>query len=228
MNEDRQGIFRTGGISAIALGLGYVVIVALYAPMGAPPSGSEARLLYLAGNERSWWAIVVLSVLTDVLFVPVALSLYTALQQVNRSAMLLASVCVALFIVLDLTITWTNYAALMSLSRRYAVAATVAQKAAAITAADYPSAILESSLLFVYNTLTLALGILITGLVMLKGAFSKAAAYLGVATGALGVISVAGSFFGSALNITIVVTSVLTTIWVFLVGRRLFALGRSA
>jgi hypothetical protein len=226
IDANGKWLCRAGGISALALGLGYVVIMALYVPMGAPPTGSEARLAYLAGNTTAWWAILGLSVLTDLLFIPVALSLYTALKEVNRNAMLLAAACVALFIVLDLAITWTNYAALITLSGKYTRAASDAQRVAAITAAEYPTAVLESSLLFVYNTLVLAVGILLTGLVMLKGVFSKSAAYLGIATGILGIVSVVGPFFVQALSATIIVTSVLTTVWTWLVGYRLFTLGR--
>ena len=173
VDPDGRWLYRTGGISALSLGIGYVVIIALYVRIGAPPSGVEARLAYLAGNTTSWWAILGLSVLTDFLFVPVALSLYVALKEVNRNVMLLATACVAMFVVLDLAITWTNYAALITLSGRYAKAASEFQRAAVIAAAGYPCVVLESSLLFVYNTLVLAVGILMTGFVMLNGALSR-------------------------------------------------------
>src|SRR5712691_6359165 len=100
-------LYRVGGISALVLGLAYIATIALYVPVGAPPSGAEARLTYLAGKTTVWWAILALSVLTDFLFVPVALSLYLALKRLNRNAMLLASACMGLFIVLDLAVTWT-------------------------------------------------------------------------------------------------------------------------
>ncbi|HEX2696843.1 MAG TPA: hypothetical protein VHM28_03995, partial [Anaerolineales bacterium] len=125
-----------------------------------------------------------------------------------------------------LAITWTNYAVLITLSGDYASVASDAQKAAVVAAASYPAAILESNLLFVYNSLTLAIGVLITGLVMLKGVFSKATAYLGLVTGALGIIAVVGSFFTSSLGITIVLASVFTTVWVFFAGYRLYKLGQ--
>ncbi len=223
---DQKGLFRIGGFSAIALGIGYVAIVGLYVPMGAPPKGSEARLAYIAANIATWWAILVLSVITDLLFIPVALSLYRALEKVNRNAMLFATAFVTLFIVLDLAITWTNYAALLSLSGRYAAAASEAEKAVAIAAAAYPTLVLESNLLFVYNSLTLAVGILITGLVMLRSTLSRTAAYLGVVTGVSGLLAVCGSFFGSALAVVIVATSVLTTVWLFIVGGALLMIAR--
>jgi hypothetical protein len=226
VDPDGRWLYRAGGVSALVLGIAYLVIIGLYVPIGAPPSGAEARLAYVAGNTRTWWAILGLSVLTDFLFVPVALALYLALKGVNRSAMLLATACVGLFIVLDLAITWTNYEALITLSGKYTAAANDAQKAAAVAAAIHPSAVLESRLLFVYNSLTLAVGILMTGFVMLMGIFSRSTAYLGLATGLLGIISVVGPFFVSALSLTIIVTSILTTVWVLLVGYRLYGLGR--
>lgn len=226
VDPDGKWLYRAGGISALALGLAYLVIIALYVPIGAPPSGTEARLAYLAGNRTVWWAILDLSVLTDFLFVPVALSLYVALKGLNRPAMLLATACIAMFIVLDLAITWTNYAALIALSNKYATAANDAQRAAIVPAANYSSAVLESRLLFVYNTLTLAVGILITGFVMLKGIFSKRTAYLGMVTGIFGIVSVVGPFFVSALSATIIVTSMLTTVWALFLGYSLYRLGR--
>jgi hypothetical protein len=226
VDPDGKWLYRMGGICALVLGIGYIIIIALYVPVGSPPSGAEARLIYLAGNTTVWWAILGLSVLTDFLFVPVALSLYNALKGINRNAMLMATACVGLFVVLDLAITWTNYASLIALSGKYAAATNNAERVVFVTAANYPSAVLESSLLFVYNTLTLSVGILITGIVMLKGVFNRRTAYLGLVTGILGIIAVVGPFFVSSLSVTIIIASALTTAWVLFVGYRLYRLGQ--
>lgn len=159
MNMEAGWLFRAGGISALLIGIGYVVIVALYVPMGARPQGAEAWLAYIAPNTTAWWTILWLSVLTDLLFLPVAIALYIVLKQCNRTAMLLAAVCVALFVVLDLAITWTNYAALITLSGKYAQAAGEAAKAAVTAAAGYPALVVDSNLLFSYNSFILAAGI---------------------------------------------------------------------
>lgn len=226
-DPDGKWLYRVGGISALILSIGYIIIIALYVPMGAPPSGVEARLMYLAGNMTAWWAILGLSVLTDFLFIPVALALYLALKGINRDAMLMATACVVLFVVLDLPLTWTNYDALITLSGRYTAAESDAQRAVFITAATYPSTVLESNLLFVYNSLTLAIGILLTGLVMLKGIFSKSTAYLGLATGIFGIVAVASSFFASSVSsVSIILASILTVIWALFAGYRLLRLGR--
>src|SRR6266446_2731577 len=169
VDPDGKWLYRVGGISALILAIVYIITIPLYVYVGAPPSGGEARLKYLALNTTVWWAILGLSVLTDFLLVPVALSLYLALKGINRNAMLVATAFVGLFIVLDLALTWTNYAVVITLSRNYAAATSDAQRAVIVAAATYPTAMLESSLLFVYNTLTLSVGIFMIGFVMLKG-----------------------------------------------------------
>jgi hypothetical protein len=226
VDPDGRWLYRVGGISALLLGIGYIITIPLYAAVGAPPSGGEARLNYLVGKTTVWWAILGLSVVTDVLFIPVALALYLALKGVNRAAMLLGATLVGLFVVLDLGVTWPNYASLITLSGAYAAATTDAQRAASVAAAGYASAVLDSTLEAVYSILVLSVGILLIGLVMRKGIFGKVTAYLGVITGILGIVSVAGPLFISTLDVAIIVTSALTTIWVLLVGFRLIRLGQ--
>lgn len=225
--EDRW-MYRVGGISALAVGIGYLITIPLYAYAGPSPNGDggEAWLTYAAGKTSVWWAILGLSVLTDVLFLPVALSLYLAFQRVGRSAMVLATAFVLLFVVLDLAVTWSNYAALITLSGHYDAASTAAQRAAYVAAATCPTAVLASTLEAVFSIAILALGTLMTGLVMLRTTFSRTAAYVGVATGILGIASVAGPLLAGALSATIYVASVFTTLWVLLVGYRLYRLGR--
>ena len=225
-DPDGKWLYRVGGISALLLGIAYIIIIALYIPVGAPPTGADARLTYLAGNTTLWWAILGLSVLTDFLFVPVALSLYLVLKGLDRDKMLVATAFVGLFVVLDLAVTWPNYASLITLSGDYAAATNDAQRAVFVAAASYPTSVVESTLFGVYAIVVLAVGILITGLVMLKGIFSKTTAYLGLATGVLGIVSVVGSFFVSALGLTVIIASVLTTLWVLFAGYRLYRLGQ--
>src|SRR2546430_5249981 len=226
VDPDQKWLYRVGGVSALVLGIAYIAIIGLYVPVGAPPSGAEARLTYLAGKTTVWWAILALSVLTDFLFVPVALSLYLALKRINRNAMLLATACVGLFVVLDLAVTWTSYASLITLSGTYAAATNAVQRAVVVATANYPSAVLESKLLGVYAILVPAVGILMTSVVMLKGIFSKTTAYLGLVSGILGIVSVAGPFLVSSLGAVVIMSSVITTVWVLFVGYRLYRLGR--
>ena len=61
---------------------------------------------------------------------------------------------------------------------------------------------------------------------MLKGIFGKSTAYLGLVTGILGIVAVAGPFFVGALSVAIIIASVLTTVWVLFVGYRLYRLAQ--
>ncbi len=224
VSSDEKWLYRVAGISAIIFVIAYIVIIALYVPVGKP-SGAEAWLISMAKNTAAWRAILDLSVLTDFLLVPVALSLYLALRKINKGVMLLAIAFIGLFVILDLALTWTNYASLIALSSSYAAATNDTQKIMFLTVALYPSSVVDSSILFVLNSLTLAIGILLTSLSMLTGVFSKGTAYLGLVTGMLGIVAVAGSFFGF-LKPLIILVSILTMVWVFLVGFRLYKLGR--
>jgi len=228
IDPDTKGLYRAGGISAIVLGLSYLVIIALYVLGGVPPNEPEEWLKHLSGHTTAWWAILGLSVLTDFLFVPVALALYVALKQVNRSAVLAGTSLVLSFVVLDLAVTWPHYSSLITLSGHYAAATNGAQRTAIVAGASYPTAVLTSTLVGVYAILVPSVGILIIGLVMLRGAFSRVTAYSGVVSGVLGIVAVVGPFVVSGLGIAVVVASVLTTAWVFLVGYQLYRLGQTA
>jgi hypothetical protein len=220
VDTDVKWLYRVGGITAVVLGAAYITIIPLYAHVGAPPSGGEAWLKYLAGKTTVWWGILGLSVLTDFLFVPVALSLYVALKGVNNSAMLVATAFVGLFVVLDLAVTWSNHASLLMLGAGYAAASNDAQRAAYVAAANYAAAVLASRLAIVYAIVTLSSGILITGVVMLKGIFSKTTAYLGLITGILGIAALTG------VSAIIIMNALFATVWVLFVGYGLFRLGQ--
>ena len=125
VDANQKQWYRAGGISALVLGVAYIIIALLYALVGAPPTGGgEAWFHYLPGKTTIWWAILGLCVLTDFLFVPVAFALYLALKETNRNAMLLATAFVGLFVVLDLAVTWSHYASMLVLYSNYSRAMT--------------------------------------------------------------------------------------------------------
>ncbi len=217
---DQRQWYRVGGIAALILGTAYIIIVPLYAHVGAAPTGGEAWFKYLPGKTTVWWAILGLSVLTDFLFVPVAFGLYLALKEVNRNAMLLGTAFVGLFVVLDLTVTWSHYASMLILYSNYSRSTDDVQRASYIAAANYASAVLASPLEIIYAIVTLSFGILVIGLVMLRGVFNKTTAYLGLVTGILGVVSVAG------LTLTIIMNALCATAWILFVGYRLYRLAQ--
>jgi len=104
---------------------------------------------------------------------------------------------------------------LVYLSDHYVAATTAAQRAAFATAAE--------SLIAVSNAVNAA-GIL-TAISMLKGVFHKGVAYLGIVTGALGIVSEA---FRDILGPGYYVYGLLLPIWFLAVGWKLSRLGSSS
>ena len=227
VDSDRKVLYKVSGMSAIILVISYIIIIVLYVFSGVPPTGGEEWLKYISGHIAEWWSILGLSVFTDLLYIPVAYSLYIMLKVVNKNAILAGSGFLILFVFLDLAITWPNYSSLITLSSKYAAATSDAQRETIVAAANYASAVLSSNLVGVYVILMPAIGILIIGVVMLSGGFSKAIAYLGMITGILGTISVVGTFFISALAIMAIPTSIFTTVWFLFVGSRLLRLSQA-
>lgn len=222
-----KGLYRLGAIAAFALVIGYLIIIALYIPVFPFPDAGEEMLKYLDGKTSAWWAIISVSALTDFLYALIAISLYQALKGINRAVMVVATGLKLLFVVLELATTWPNYAVLLTLSEGFAAAATDLERVTYVSAANYATTMLNSTVLEFYAIFVPALGTLLIGLVMRKGIFNKTTAYLGIVTGVLGIISVLGPLFIDALDATIILTSLLTTVWFFLVGLRLYKLGQS-
>jgi hypothetical protein len=212
---DQRKWYGVGGIAALLLAIGYVVIFPLYFRVGAPPSGGDAWFKYLPGKTTLWWAIVAVSVLTDFLFLPLSLTLYLALRGQGKNLMLIAIAFVGAFVFLDLAVTWSHYASILTLYGKYAAATNDVQRAGYVAAADYGSAMLSSPLEIVYAIVTLSFGILLIGFVMLRGAFNKITAYLGLLTGILGVASLTGQ------SAAIIGNALCATVWLFFVGYRL-------
>jgi len=228
VDQDGKWIYRVGGISAMVLGIGYLLtipVTILYAG-GFPPPGVEARLVFFAEHAAGWWAATALMVFTDLLYVPVFLALYHALKGFNKYMILLAFACAGLFVALDLAITWTAFPSLIILGGNYAAATSDAQRAIIVAAAGYPSAIVDSPLSGIYAILFPGLGELLASLAMRKGIFNKTLAYMGVIAGVCGILAGIGPIFISELETAQYINASLAMIWFFFVGFKLYKLGQ--
>jgi hypothetical protein len=217
--EEKQ-YYRWGGIAALLLAAGYVAIIPLFAWVGAPPATGEAWFRYLPGKTTAWWVIIWLCVVTDLLYPPVAWALWIALRKAATKLMLASLVCLNLFVVLDLAVTWTHHASLLALFQNYLSATDEAHRAAYLAAAEYASSIYATPLLTFYIIVIPSLGVLLASIAMIKAGFGKMSAWTGVVTGVFGILSLTGFFplvMANALG---------TTLWFFLVGARLVRLGR--
>jgi hypothetical protein len=228
VDPEGKWMYRVAGICAIVLVVGYFLSFPIYGWVGdQPASGVEAQLAYFAEHAGGWWAIVFLMVVTDLLLVPIFFGIYMALKHINRGLMLVALAFKAfLFVILDLAVTWTAFSTMIIAGIQYGSAATEAQRAALAAAAAYPSAILESPLSRTYAIVIPALGVLFAGVVMLKGVFNKATAYLALAMGLTGILYI-GSFFIDGMAVLRYINALLAMFFYLLVGIRLYRLSRA-
>jgi hypothetical protein len=223
---DGKWIYRVGGLSGLVLGIGYLLTIAVMIVYtgGFPPSGTEERLAFFAEHSAGWWAVTALMIFTDLLYVPVFLALYQALKGINKYLMALALTCEGLFVALDLAVTWTAYSSLITLGGNYAAATSDTQRAIIVAAAGYPSASIDSPLGGIYAILIPALGLLLASLVMRRGIFGKALAYLGVIAGICGILAGVGPIFVSDLDVVQYINASLSMIWFFGTGFKLYKL----
>jgi hypothetical protein len=218
--------YRAGAVSAFLVFAGYLATIPVYVRVGnAPRTGVEAQLAYFAGHATGWWVIVGLMVGTDLLLIPLFLALYQAMKHIGRSMMLIALALKYLFVALDISVTWTAYSALIVAGGKYGAAVTGAAKAALVAGAGYPSAMIDSPLMAVGAIIIPSAGVLLTGLVMLRGVFGKPTAFLALAAGITG-IAFLGSYIFSALGVFSYINALFATVWYGFVGTRLLKLSR--
>ncbi len=220
-----RGLYRAGGVSvALFVVLIIVSIVLLIITPPAPISGGAATLQYIASNRSLYILEQVLWLAPSVFAMVVFLALYMALKHLNKSyAAIGALIGIASWaLTLALPITGGGAPALVYLSDQYVAATTVAQRAAFAAAAE--DLIAQNTIPTAVGILT-TVGILVISLVMLKGVFHKGVAYLGIATGALGIIS---ETLRPILGIGYIVYGVLLPIWFIAVGWKLYRLGSNS
>lgn len=182
-----RSLYRAGGISAfLYVLLGVVAPALLFIPVGYQRGMNGDELLRFIADNRSWWVIVqTLSLGAPILAIVVFAAIFVALKDVNRSYAALGAIvaitCQVLFVAFyPLTL------GVVHLSDQYVTAAETRQVSLA-AAAEALVAVLDS-----YSPLyegVFAVSILILSLVMLRGVFPKAVAYLGLATAAAAVVA---------------------------------------
>ncbi|MFJ6000648.1 DUF4386 family protein [Arthrobacter sp. NPDC092385] len=176
-------------------GLGSVLFVpllvtALVLDFMAPPPihGGKATLEFIAANKPIYVAEQILWILPNILPVIVFMALFVALSHLDRSLALLAAVVGAVpwALILAVPVTSRGSLSLVYLSDRYQGAASDEERRAYTTAAE--AIIAENNTPAIVGVLS-ALGILLISLVMTRGVLPRWLALLGIATGALGVVS---------------------------------------
>jgi hypothetical protein len=218
-------LYRIGGISAwIVVAMTVAAIILAIATPPPPTVGGTATLSYIAAHRTLYIVYQQLWLVPGVFAMVTYLALYPALKHLDKSLAALGAVVggSAWALTLAIPTTTTGAPALVYLSEQFTATADPARRVAFATAAE--TLIAQNRTTVVVGPLT-TVGLLIVSIVMLKGVFPKAVAYLGVAAGVLGISAEAlrmvfEGFYGIA--------AVLPLIWMGAVGWNLYRLGRSS
>jgi hypothetical protein len=216
-----RSLYRAGGVSAVLFVV--LVLVAIVLVVVAPPplnSDGATTLQYVASHKVLYLIEQALWLASSVF----ALVVFLTLKHLNKSYAALGALAgiVSWALGLALPVTGGGAPVLVYLSDHYMAATTAAQHTAFATAAEV--FIAENNITTAVGILT-PVGILILSLVMLKGVFPKGVAYLGVVTGALGIVS---EVLRPILGPGYFVYGLLLPIWFLAVGWKLYRLGSSS
>lgn len=219
-----RSLYRVGGWSGMVIVVPYLVAIALISMAPPPLTASGAETLEYVASHR-WLYIVeqVLWVAPGVLAMVVFLALTAALWRLDNSFAAVAGLigASAWALTFALPTSGGGALALVSLGDQYAAATTAEQRTAFATAAE--GYLAENNTPSAVGVLT-TVGILLISLVMIKGVFPRWVAYLGVVTGAIGIVS---ETLRPLLGAGYSVYGVLLLTWFLAVGATLHRLGRA-
>ena len=222
VDQSRKSLYLVGGVAMLACGVFYYMGMILSLLLGPAPTNGQEYLTALSTHVQTAQLNFLVFSIVDLLLIPVTFALYFALKAVSRNTILMASALMILFSVFDLGVTELTSFAAVSLSQSYAAATTDVARASYIAAANYALAVLPVATFLSY--VISSVGILIIGIVMIRGVFLRIGAVFGIATGIVGTL---GGFyiFVPSLSIFLLVSLVLFGIWTTFSGLRLVRLG---
>lgn len=181
-------LYLWAGISSVLFVV--LLILALVLDFAAPPPvhGATETLEFIARNKGTYIAEQLLWIVPNILPVLVFLALFVALAPLGQSLALLAAAIGGLSwgLILAVPVTSRGSMVLVYLSDRYAAAGDDAARLRYSTAAE--AIVAENNTPAVVGVLS-AVGILLISLVMRKGVLPRALAWLGIATGGLGIVA---------------------------------------
>ena len=219
-----RALYQVGGVSALLATLIYIAATVMdFSVQPAPTSGGAAALKYIAEHRSVYILEQVLWLAPSVLLTVVFLALYVALKDLNKSYAAIGGVLSVASWALTLVYPATGGGApaLVYLSDQYVGATGEAQRAALVAAAE--TFIAQNTIPTAVGILE-PVGILIFAVLMLKGIFHRGVAYLGIVTGALGIVSEA---LRPVLGLGYIVYGLLLFVWFIAIGWELYRLGKA-
>ncbi len=223
-------LYTLGGVAAwlvVALTLSEVVAFALYPQ---PSTAGEWFELFqrspLLGLLDFWGLEVPMYIMFTVVF----LALYVVLRGVDPGLAVIALAFALLGV--GIFLATNNPFSMLSLSSRYAAATTDAQRSAFLAAGE---AILANTNQRAVGGFNIALflvsiaGLIVSSLMFNSNLFGRSVAYVGLLAHGLSLVDYLRQALTSSVIVTLLVilpSALLVMVWFFLVGLRLYRLGR--
>jgi len=217
-------LYAAGWIAALLYVIMIVVPLVLLLTAAQPPrTGGAAVLQFIASHKVIYLVELVCFVGLSLPALVVFLALSVSLKELDRSTAVLGALFGIVSEILALALNSSPPSLsgqLVFLSSQYASAATEAQRLALSTAAE--GFIASANAVSSAGVMT-ALGILFLSIVTLKGVFRRSAAFLGISTGAVGIVFEA---FRLLIGFAYSLYGLLLLIWFIVVGWKLYTLSR--
>lgn len=219
-----RSLYRVGGWSGILIAVPYLAAITLVVAAPPPMNADGVETLeYIATHRWLYGIEQVLWLAPGVLAMIVFLAMYVAVRHLDQGYAAVAGLVGVSSWALSLALPVTGGGApmLVYLSTEYAASGSPERRTAYATVAE--GLIAENNTPNLVGLLT-TVGILLISLVMLKGVFPRWVAYLGIATGCLGIVSealrpVLGALYSGY--------GVLLLVWFVAIGWHLRRLARS-
>jgi hypothetical protein len=238
-DSNRNSLYRIGGVAALTCALMYVIALGVYVPAyragPAPATVLEWLTLFQTNPLRGLFFLGLADVVIMILWGPLALAIYDALRASGKTW---ARIAVSFVFVGMAVYLATNTAlSMLSLSHRYAVAATEAEKTVILAAGQALISVSEGTGGQYTGMPLVWLAGLVFSIIMLRSkAFSKATAWVGILGLGLLVTSMPFAGYTTTGPTTAIVSAViavtytggglLSLAWYILVGLRLLKSGQ--
>ena len=229
-----NSLYRVGGAAALICAVIYLITLGVYIPANraGPPPGTvlEWLTLFQTSPLTALFFLGLADILIMILWGPMALALYSALRQANKTWSIIATAFV--FVGMAVYLATNTAFSMLSLSHRYAAAE--GDQAAVVAAGQAMLAVSEGTGQYTGMPLVWLAGAILSAVMLRSKAFGKATAWVGIV--GLGLLVASIPFAGytttgpmtaarsAVVAVTYIGGGLLSLVWYILVGLRLLKL----
>ena len=226
-----KGLYRIGGAAALIAAVLLATQIIIFTVWPLPSTVTGYFTLFQSNRLIGLLDLYLLEFLAYALFVPMFLAIYVALRRANESYMVLATTLAIIGIAVFLATN--NPFSMLSLSNQYAAATTDAQKDLFLAAGQAILANTNQRAVEGFNMgflLWSVAGLIVSAVMLRSKTFSKVIAYVGVLAFAVSLADYIRIIFMPSIPLLLIIIAIasglLLLIWLVLIARRLFQIGR--